>query len=75
MRLKPLPPLFLLIVFIAPSIPPQVQTFKTAIEAACLLLRIDDIVSGIAKKSRPSAGPSMQGPQTEDPDAVRGFEI
>lgn len=48
----------------------KVQTFKTAIEAACLLLRIDDIVSGIAKKSRPSAGPSMQGPQTEDPDAA-----
>ena len=30
------------------------QTFKTAIESACMLLRIDDIVSGI-KKDRPSA--------------------
>jgi T-complex protein 1 subunit gamma len=25
------------------------QTFKTSIEAACMLLRIDDIVSGIKK--------------------------
>lgn len=25
------------------------QTFKTAIESACMLLRIDDIVSGIKK--------------------------
>jgi T-complex protein 1 subunit gamma len=30
------------------------QTFKTAIESACMLLRIDDIVSGI-KKERPNA--------------------
>ena len=27
----------------------KVQTYKTAIESACMLLRIDDIVSGIAK--------------------------
>uniref|UniRef100_A0A7N2LIV1 T-complex protein 1 subunit gamma n=1 Tax=Quercus lobata TaxID=97700 RepID=A0A7N2LIV1_QUELO len=32
------------------------QTFKTAIEAACMLLRIDDIVSGIKKKQAPGAG-------------------
>ena len=25
----------------------KIQTFKTAIESACMLLRIDDIVSGI----------------------------
>jgi T-complex protein 1 subunit gamma len=30
------------------------QTFKTSIESACMLLRIDDIVSGI--KKRPDAG-------------------
>ena len=49
----------------------QVQTIKTSIEAACLLLRIDDIVSGIAKKSRGSEGPQMQQqPQTEDADGV-----
>jgi T-complex protein 1 subunit gamma len=27
----------------------KLQTFKTAIESACMLLRIDDIVSGIKK--------------------------
>lgn len=32
------------------------QTFKTGIEAACMLLRIDDIVSGIKKKQAPGAG-------------------
>lgn len=37
----------------------KAQTFKTAIEAACMLLRIDDIVSGIKKKQAPGA----QGPQ------------
>lgn len=30
------------------------QTFKTAIESACMLLRIDDIVSGIKKPADPS---------------------
>ncbi|CAN4115357.1 unnamed protein product [Withania somnifera] len=34
----------------------KAQAFKTAIEAACLLLRIDDIVSGIKKKQAPGAG-------------------
>jgi T-complex protein 1 subunit gamma len=27
----------------------KIQTYKTAIESACMLLRIDDIVSGIQK--------------------------
>lgn len=27
----------------------KVQTIKTAVEAACMLLRVDDIVSGLAK--------------------------
>lgn len=32
------------------------QTLKTAVESACLLLRVDDIVSGISKgRSGPSA--------------------
>mmetsp|Transcript_16990 Transcript_16990/g.50706 ORF Transcript_16990/g.50706 Transcript_16990/m.50706 type:complete len:561 (+) Transcript_16990:302-1984(+) len=48
----------------------KVQTIKTAIEAACLLLRIDDIVSGITKKQRAPSGPSMAGPQTEDADGA-----
>ena len=33
----------------------KLQTFKTAIESACMLLRIDDIVSGI-KKERSNQG-------------------
>ncbi|THG03389.1 hypothetical protein TEA_026028 [Camellia sinensis var. sinensis] len=33
----------------------KAQTFKTAIEAASMLLRIDDIVSGIKKKQAPGA--------------------
>nr|PNR55575.1 hypothetical protein PHYPA_006472 [Physcomitrium patens] len=37
----------------------KVQTFKTAIEAACMLLRIDDIVSGIKKKQAPVSGPKQ----------------
>jgi T-complex protein 1 subunit gamma len=35
------------------------QTIKTAIEAACLLLRVDDIVSGIKKKKEGGSAPSM----------------
>merc|ERR1711907_184761 len=31
------------------------QTIKTAIESACLLLRIDDIHSGISRKGQPGA--------------------
>lgn len=37
----------------------KVKTFKTAIEAACMLLRIDDIVSGIKKKQAPVSGPKQ----------------
>lgn len=36
------------------------QTFKTAVEAAALLLRIDDIVSGLSKKKDPMAGHGEQ---------------
>ncbi|KAM3191517.1 hypothetical protein ACQJBY_069040 [Aegilops geniculata] len=42
----------------------KAQTFKTAIESACMLLRIDDIVSGIKKKQAPGAGAPKQ-PQIE----------
>ena len=38
------------------------QSFKTAIESACMLLRIDDIVSGIKK------GPDGQGRKAMDSD-------
>ena len=48
----------------------KAQTFKTAIEAACMLLRIDDIVSGIKKKQAPGAQapskPSVE--QADDAD-------
>merc|ERR1712061_868475 len=39
------------------------QTLRTAIEAAAMLLRIDDIISGISKKKRDGGGP--QGPGME----------
>ncbi len=47
----------------------KAQTIKTAIESATLLLRIDDIVSGIQKKNKMAPGQSS-APQTEDPDQV-----
>eukprot|EP00994_Dinema_validum_P005384 NODE_351_length_1834_cov_90.175910_g256_i0.p1 GENE.NODE_351_length_1834_cov_90.175910_g256_i0~~NODE_351_length_1834_cov_90.175910_g256_i0.p1 ORF type:complete len:546 (+),score=162.49 NODE_351_length_1834_cov_90.175910_g256_i0:65-1702(+) len=34
----------------------KVQTFKTAIEACCMLLRIDDVVSGMAHKKEGGGG-------------------
>jgi T-complex protein 1 subunit gamma len=36
------------------------QTIKTAIESACLLLRVDDIVSGVSKNRGAGGGPSAQ---------------
>lgn len=38
----------------------KAQTIKTAIESATLLLRIDDIVSGIAKKNKLAPGQSSR---------------
>ncbi len=49
----------------------KAQTVKTAVESATLLLRIDDIVSGLAKRDKLAPGQSKQAPQQEDPDAVR----
>jgi T-complex protein 1 subunit gamma len=45
------------------------QTIKTSIEAANMLLRIDDIVSGISK-SRAAGGGGPSGPQVDDHDNV-----
>jgi len=42
----------------------KAQTFKTAIEAACMLLRIDDVVSGI-KMQTPGAGQAPSKPKVE----------
>lgn len=47
----------------------KTQTIKTAIESATLLLRIDDIVSGIQKKNKTAPG-QAPGPQVENPDQV-----
>jgi T-complex protein 1 subunit gamma len=49
----------------------KAQTIKTAVESATLLLRIDDIVSGLTKRDKLAPGQSNKGPQAEDPDAVR----
>ncbi|GJP37135.1 hypothetical protein CLOM_g12351 [Closterium sp. NIES-68] len=46
----------------------KVQTVKTAIEAACMLLRIDDIVSGL-KKKQAGGGPGGK-PQIDTGDDV-----
>ncbi|GJQ10907.1 hypothetical protein GpartN1_g2698.t1 [Galdieria partita] len=42
----------------------KVQTVKTAVESAALLLRIDDIVSGISKKK--DEGQNVSQPQNEE---------
>eukprot|EP01016_Furgasonia_blochmanni_P045358 TRINITY_DN637_c0_g1_i1.p1 TRINITY_DN637_c0_g1~~TRINITY_DN637_c0_g1_i1.p1 ORF type:complete len:569 (+),score=184.25 TRINITY_DN637_c0_g1_i1:222-1928(+) len=46
----------------------KIQTYRTAIEAACMLLRIDDVVSGISKKEKKKesqpAAEQPQGPET-----------
>jgi len=44
------------------------QTLKTSIESACLLLRVDDIVSGLSKKKQ-SGGGAMQQPDAQAMDA------
>jgi len=45
----------------------KTQTFKTAIEAACLLLRVDDILSGLSKKDQSGGAPQpAAGNEQED---------
>ena len=44
------------------------QVVKTAIESCCMLLRIDDVVSGIKKKEPKASG--MQGGQPEGAEAM-----
>ncbi|KXZ47618.1 hypothetical protein GPECTOR_34g777 [Gonium pectorale] len=48
----------------------KAQTIKTAIESAQMLLRIDDIVSGLSKKDRSAGGPRGGAPEVEDHDNV-----
>lgn len=45
------------------SVAVKAQTFKTAIESACMILRVDDIVAGLTKKQ--NAGPSSSAPAAE----------
>lgn len=45
------------------------QTIKTAVESATMLLRIDDVVSGISK-AKAGGGPRSSGMKTEDADNV-----
>ncbi|KAL3150294.1 T-complex protein 1 subunit gamma [Trebouxia sp. C0010 RCD-2024] len=52
----------------------KVQTIKTSVESAIMLLRIDDIVSGISKKSRGGGG-QPSGTQTEDHDNVESEQM
>jgi len=48
---------------ISDSMSVKSQVIKSAIESACLLLRVDDIVSGIKKKQEP--GSQMQAPSED----------
>lgn len=41
----------------------KAQILKTAIEAACMILRVDDIVSGITKKGTSNGGSVSEGAQ------------
>ena len=43
----------------------KLQTFKTSIECACMLLRIDDIVSGIKKERKNQGGRQTGGDEQE----------
>ena len=49
----------------------KTQSIKTAIESACLLLRVDDVVSGVRKQGE--AGGKMAGP-SEDSAPPEGGE-
>jgi len=48
------------------------QIFKSAIEASCMLLRIDDVVSGFKKKKEQKSGP-VAGQQQQQPDPQETF--
>lgn len=58
------PPLFFYTNLPLPLPCTQTQTIKTAIESASMLLRIDDIVSGISRKQQ--AAPKKTGVEQED---------
>lgn len=41
------------------------QTLKSSIESACLLLRVDDVVSGMKKKQEGGGAPQQPGPDEQ----------
>ncbi|KAI9204733.1 chaperonin Cpn60/TCP-1 family [Polychytrium aggregatum] len=47
------------------------QTIKTAVESACLLLRVDDIVSGVSRRQAEGAGPAPAGGEEIPEEAER----
>jgi T-complex protein 1 subunit gamma len=47
----------------------KTQSIKTAVESACLLLRVDDVVSGVRKQGE--QGGKMTGP-SEDSAPAQG---
>ena len=46
----------------------KVQSIKTAIESACLLLRVDDICSASRSKSQAMGGPQEQQMAQQQPE-------
>ena len=42
------------------------QTLKTSIESCCMILRIDDIVSGIKKKEKGGSGLQQQSDEDQE---------
>ena len=42
------------------------QTLKTSIESSCMILRIDDIVSGIKKKEKGGSGPQKADDEDQE---------
>jgi T-complex protein 1 subunit gamma len=48
----------------------KTQSIKTAVESACMLLRIDDVVAGSKKAgSKKNSGGGQQAQQQDDDDA------
>jgi T-complex protein 1 subunit gamma len=47
----------------------KAQTIKTSIEAACLILRVDDVVSGVSQKANLNTAPKEGGAE-----AIEGAE-
>eukprot|EP01112_Ceratiomyxa_fruticulosa_P008471 TRINITY_DN2195_c0_g2_i1.p1 TRINITY_DN2195_c0_g2~~TRINITY_DN2195_c0_g2_i1.p1 ORF type:complete len:554 (-),score=136.22 TRINITY_DN2195_c0_g2_i1:101-1762(-) len=52
----------------------KTQTLKTAIEAACILLRVDDVVSGISKKKEAGGGGPQPNPEDMEGGGGGGME-